>query len=478
MSVSQSKARRMLGAVAVVVLGSGALATLTSGPAMAAGPGCVGATIEVTTNTDAALRAAFTTASGLAGPQTICIDSGLGTITLGGTELAYSAATTPGLTLKGNGVTISGNHTSRILNVGANFTLESTTILDGTTAASSGAVFVNGNITLTDSIVSGSTTSAIGGVGGVFANGTATLTNSTISDNTSIGDGGLFANGTVSLTNSTVSGNHAGSHGGVFANGTVTLTNSTVSGNTATAANSYGGVFANGNVTLTRSTVSGNTGTGFGGLYANGNVSFTNSTLSGNTASGATGVGGGVHASGNIALVYATVVGNSAPTGANLDATGSLTTFGSVIAQAAGGGANCVVTGSTTSQGYNLSDDASAGVSCHLNAATDLVSTSNAPSLGTITDNGGPTATRLPDVGSPLVDAIPLASCQTGGAAGITTDQRGLARPAVAGCDIGSVEVQAVPPTTTTTTSRSTTTTTATNAKPATPVNASPSLTG
>jgi hypothetical protein len=42
---------------------------------------------------------------------------------------------------------------------------------------------------------------------------------------------------------------------------------------------------------------------------------------------------------------------------------------------------------------------------------------------------------------SPVIDAIPAAACQTGIAAGITTDQRGVDRPQLVGCDIGAVEV-------------------------------------
>jgi hypothetical protein len=53
----------------------------------------------------------------------------------------------------------------------------------------------------------------------------------------------------------------------------------------------------------------------------------------------------------------------------------------------------------------------------------------------------------LPLTGSPLIDAIPAASCQADGAAGITTDQRGFARPDAASpnCDIGAVEVLSAP---------------------------------
>jgi hypothetical protein len=412
----------MLGALAGVALGAAALVPLTSGPA-AAGPGCSGATIEVTTNTDAALRAAFTTANGLAGPQTICIDSGLGTITLAGTELLYNNGVfgTPGLIVQGNGITISGNNASRVINSAGPLTLNGVTIIGGNTAAAfGGAVYVGGSATLINSTVSGNTATTVGGVGGMFVNAGMTLTNSTVSGNTAPGQGGLFANGNV------------------------TLTNSTISGNTATAGVGHGGLFANGNVTLTNSTISGNTGTSDGGgVNANGNVTLTNSTVSGNTASAAATRGGGVFANGNVTLVYATVVQNSAPIGANLDAAAGFTSFGSVVAQASGGGANCVVT-SPTSNGFNFTDDASAGVSCHFGAATDRVGTSNAPKLDAL--NGGPTQTRLPQSGSPLIDAIPLASCQADGASGISTDQRGVSRPQGNGCDIGAVEVSVAAP--------------------------------
>src|SRR4029450_9831096 len=55
--------------------------------------------------------------------------------------------------------------------------------------------------------------------------------------------------------------------------------------------------------------------------------------------------------------------------------------------------------------------------------------------------NGGPTHTRLPPVGSAVIDKIPA----TGGCngAGIFTDQRGIARPQGATCDIGAVETGA-----------------------------------
>jgi hypothetical protein len=143
-----------------------------------------------------------------------------------------------------------------------------------------------------------------------------------------------------------------------------------------------------------------------------------------------------------VTLVYATVVGNTAPSGSgsNLDV-GSLTSFGSVVALPQGGGTNCHDQGPTTSNGFNFSDDAS----CGFTAATDKQNAGD-PGLGALANNGGPTQTRLPQPGSPLIDAIPVASCQADGASGITTDQRGVTRPQGAACDIGAVEVEQAAP--------------------------------
>jgi len=482
----QCKARRFLGATAAIALGTTSLIVISGGPAAASGPGCSGATIEVTANTDAALRAAFATASGLAGPQTICIDSGLGTVTLSGGELVYNAITTAALTLQGNGIIVNGNDASRVMNVSGSLTLDNVTVTGGHASDGFGAggVVVNGNATLTNSTISDNTSTNVGAVGGMFVNGGLTLTGSTISGNTETAassQGGVYANGNVSLTNSTISGNSAANDGGLYANGRVTLLNSTVSGNTGTAAGGgAGAIHANG-LAAVESTISGNSAVDHGAMVSNGDVTLVNSTVSGNTATGVAGSGGGMYVSGKVTLVYATVDGNHAAVGANVDASSALTSFGSVVAEGQGGGANCVV-GSTTSYGYNSTDDASGAVSCHFAAGTDLVGSANDPMLAAVADNGGPTLTQLPLPLSPLVGAIPSASCETDGAIGITIDQRGLPRPAEGSCDIGAVEVQAPPPTTTTTTTTSSSSTTPPStmlqAQAPTPVVATPRLTG
>ena len=57
------------------------------------------------------------------------------------------------------------------------------------------------------------------------------------------------------------------------------------------------------------------------------------------------------------------------------------------------------------------------------------------PRLGPLAANGGPTATLLPGPGSAAIDALAGAACPA-------TDQRGLPRPQLGGCDAGAVEVQ------------------------------------
>jgi hypothetical protein len=56
--------------------------------------------------------------------------------------------------------------------------------------------------------------------------------------------------------------------------------------------------------------------------------------------------------------------------------------------------------------------------------------------LGPLADNGGPTQTRLPLVGSPVIDAGDNALLS----AGATTDQRGLLRICGRAVDLGAVE--------------------------------------
>ena len=187
----------------------------------------------------------------------------------------------------------------------------------------------SGNLTLTDSIVTGGRTTAEDEDGGGIlfgSNGTLTLTNSTVSGNSTSGyrsDGGGIStsSGDVSLFSSTVSGNSTSGYrsdgGGIYTySGDVSLLSSTLSGNINSGnANNGGGIYSfTGSVSLVSSTLSGNSNTGIfgdgGGIFTFfGSVSLVNSTLSGNSTPLE---GGGITTGfGDVSLVSSTLSGNS-----------------------------------------------------------------------------------------------------------------------------------------------------------------------
>jgi CSLREA domain-containing protein len=309
---------------------------------------------------------------------------------------------------------------------------------------SGGGIYNHGFLILQKSTVSNNTVVQSGG--GIYnsRSGTLTLTNSTVSDNAAEEGGGIHNSGILELTDSTVSGNSANtsSGGGIYNfddnydSDTLTLTNSTVSNNTAVQ--SGGGIYTYlGILELTNSTVSGNsanTSSG-GGIYSNyGTLTLTNSTVSGNSAN--TSSGGGIYNSGFLILQKSTVSDNSADSGGGIFDYNPSDVYGSIIAQnTANTAPDCFDTIGPMSHGYNLVGD---GTGCSgFGMPGDQVGTGVSPInplLGPLGDNGGPTFTHALLMGSPAIDA---------GTCGYYpgTDQRGVARPQGAGCDIGAYEV-------------------------------------
>jgi hypothetical protein len=149
-----------------------------------------------------------------------------------------------------------------------------------------------------------------------------------------------------------------------------------------------------------------------GGIYGgtNGPTVLTNCTLSGNMALGGTGTGSGAT--------------NGVGYGGNLAQAGVLQLIETIV----NAGVSNNAYGSLTDLGYNLSSDSS----CAFSGPGSLNHTD--PKLQPLANNGGPTLTMALVDGSPAIGAgISLP--------GITTDQRGVARPYYGPApDIGAYE--------------------------------------
>jgi hypothetical protein len=334
------------------------------------------------------------------------------------TDVRIDGAAAPGLS-------ISGNTARRVFGVTATgrLSLSNLIVTGGSTTGIGGGVRVEagGELTLRAATVVGN----VAGQGGGIANaGTAVLEGSTVRNNTAtntvdegsssggpflFGGGGIQNLGGLTVRDSEVRDNSAIRGGGIQSAGsgaseaTLVLERSTVAGNRAAGSGGLlrvgGGIdlIAGGQpstATLTNVTVAGNTSVLFtAGISVNfASLTALNSTISGNAAPNF----GGIFNNRAVALVLNNTIlaGN---TGGDLDG-GAVT-----------GGGNNLIGGD--------------------------------PQLGPLQDNGGPTRTMAPARTSPAVDAGSNAA-----AAGLTTDQRGASRLVGGTVDIGAVEL---PPDTT-----------------------------
>ena len=273
-----------------------------------------------------------------------------------------------------------------------------------------GISYSSGTVTISNSMVSGNKDDGIASgfneLGAYHSASTLTISNSTISDNSQVGISGLGDK--ITFSNGTISGNKEGGisisyyPGSVISDhpgsvGTLTLTNSTISGNMRD--NGGGG------------------GIDISGVQAY--ISFC--TIYGNTAhqnntyQGASDDGGGIL----IEKPVTVVMQNSIVAGNHADGKGQ-DIFGELI-----------------SHGYNLIQQSSGATIHNDGFGKDIIGFP--AKLGRLQKNGGPTPTHALLPGSPALDQIPLTACHVNG---ITTDQRGFARPdgKEQACDIGAYE--------------------------------------
>jgi len=379
----------------------------------------------------------------------INVTPGLGTITLSNV-LTYNA--NANLTINGNGVVVNANGSDGALRVAGdgNLTIDGMTLTGANATGSEAGALVKtgnaGNVALSNCSISGNTVSTgnnadVGAIdvssGGTSIDGCEInsnhLTSGTAVDTAPVASIG----GPLTVTNSDISGNTVSAQSGVVAGaidsegGPVTVTNTSITGNSVTTAQTNSdtaGAIASegGTMTITNSTISGNTANAPAGQNANvsGGLLVFASSGEGNPG---------------LAMVYVTLTNNTGGAGGNVFSPNPVTSFGSVVT---GATPNCFFDedAAMTSNGYNFSDDAS----CGFTDPTDHQS-AGSPGLNALADNGGPGLTQLPEATSPLVDAIPTGSCQADGAAGITTDERGVTRPQFGGCDIGAIELNTQP---------------------------------
>lgn len=295
-----------------------------------------------------------------------------------------------------------------------------------------GGIYNQGTLTLSESII---TENYAGGGSGLFNGAKMIIENSTIIRNHSLGFGaGIFNGGIFAMSNSLVEDNSAGSGGGFSNWGEASVAATTFRGNDAQIS---GGAFNNNSIgvmTLDSSTISHNNAPIAGGFRNWGRLTVTNSTISDNTAN----LGAGIENRGTLELNSTTVSSNTAQEGGGLVVRfivpnpGTTLTNTILAGNIAPKAPDC--TGRVWSAGNNLlgNDDACGFVPLE-NDTYGTVDQPVDPRLGDLSMDGGPTATKalLPD--SPAIDATTDVSCPV-------LDQRGIARPRGASCDIGAYE--------------------------------------
>lgn len=281
------------------------------------------------------------------------------------------------------------------------------------------------------------TTATLAEGGAIRSVSSTTISDSSFALNFGSRGGGVFANGAVTVTRSTFDTNWSFFGGGIRqAGGSLSVMDSSFTHNGYTD----NGVFFGGDgaglsleagtAALTGVVIAGNAGTYGGGVNISaGTLTLTNATFSGNTAlgSGALDQGGGT-----VNLVNVTVARNRA----SFFAAGIASRFGTLTAK------NVLLSGNVhpdTGQSLNCYKALPAdtfSLSSDATCALEIGRNSLALPLEPLAMNGGLTATHLLPAGSLAIEAGTGIGCPA-------TDQRGVARPLGAACDVGAVEATA-----------------------------------
>jgi len=357
------------------------------------------------------LRDAITQVNGGAGGDTI-------TFSVTGTILLGSA-----LPQIGQNVTITGPGASLLTIDGATL-YRAFYFLSGVTASLSGVTIANGYIE----------TSSGGEGGGIVNQGTLTITACTFTGNKAFAGGAINnQQGTLNVISSTFIANKSVIVAGAIFNsaGLVNITTSTFTSNTLSDPNSGGGAIFNlsnnniGTMNISRSTFSNNSAMKTGAAIGNqGIMNIAASTIANNPTSQ---YSSAIYNNQTLNLSASTLTGNG----------GDLyeDTSGVAVIQ------NSIVNGGCTGSGTTGDHNLGTGCPGTLGAATGLSTT--------LANNGGLTQTLALMTGSNAIDAAATCAYPAAFTATIfdaTKDQRGMARPFGAQCDIGAYEYN-IPPT-------------------------------
>lgn len=348
------------------------------------------------------------------------------------------------VTIQGSDATryvINAAHLSRVIQIptGVSVTLNDLTITGGREPTNFGGGINNrGDLVIEDAVISGNVILDAGdGGGGIAQPAGSLLVRRTLFKNNQTANNGLggaiwLGAGTVMLEDCVLEGNIA-ENGGAILLATAASLNVVDSLFSANIADAKGGAIRNysTNVTVIGSTFTGNTANNGGAIFTTTDpLSVSNSTFHGNTALNQ---GAGLYVeSGNISLRHITF-------DEGFDISGSAVYYagGTVTAE------NTLVFGRCdgkllTSYGGNIETP---GNTCGFTELTDQSATSPvAVNLQPLQDNGGPTPTQLPGIGSIALENATGIGC-------LVDDQRAVPRPQDfdglnnAECDVGAVEL-------------------------------------
>jgi hypothetical protein len=340
----------------------------------------------------------------------------------------------------------------------------------GTITLTSGKLVVDKDLTIAGPganqlALSGNQTSTVFalGPGNVLGTVTVTIQGLTIRDGLSDNSGfyctsgGIDNQGTLTVDHVTFSHNSGYTGGAICNSYQLTVNNSTFSGNSA--AYWGGGIYNYHSLTINGNTFRDNSADRGAGITNLGNATVNASLFSNNSA---TSDGGGISSFVQLTVNNSTFSNNLADTGSNIY---SASEFGPTSLLTV---SNSTFSGNTFSFGsiFSLLGDVSiknlligngpAGFNCYIDGGTYNVAGTNfgddesCPGFTAVTtaelgldalaDNGGPTQTMALLPGSVAIDAA--TDCIDYDGHPLTTDQRGVARPQGAACDVGAFELE------------------------------------